>query len=216
MWGRVATVGDFGHGRDDDRVRPGDAKPKVKKPKPGEHPDRKPIARPKPVKTLKDIDVTAYLCATTHDPAGSYLDDLRAYEWIAEGHWALRTIRATLPPGLLAVVDAVYTVPSTPELEDRKRQACEDVTGRALRANTYGKPRREFVRAVVYDWIGAQELAPGAWAKALKVDVKTLHRYRYGRGRWGKGIQDRLDDWLVDAVDNRLRRVMLARGVIAR
>ena len=127
----------------------------------------------------------------------------------------MHVIRATLPPGLLAVVDAVYTVPGTPELEDRKRQACEDVTDRVARAGTYASPPRVYVRAVVYDWIGAQTLEPGAWAKALGVEVKTLRRWRIGRGRWGVGIDSRLDDSLEDAA-SRLRRAMLARGVIAR
>jgi hypothetical protein len=163
---------------------------------------------------LSDFVCSDYLGVLQHDPAGDYLDDLKAYEWVGEGHWTMHLIRATLPPGLLAVVDAVYTVPSTPELEDRKRQALEDVTDRVVRAGTYGGPPRAYVRAVVYDWIGAQTLEPGAWAKALGVEVKTLRRWRIGRGR-GVGIDSRLDDSLEDAA-GRLRRAMLARGVIAR
>jgi hypothetical protein len=155
-----------------------------------------------------------------HDPAGDFADDLKAYEWIAEGHWCMRLVRSTLPPRLMTAVDAVFTVPATYELEQRKHQAREDLISRVMRAGTYGNPPEKFVLAVVTDWMyaydfdpGPTDLDPGAWAKELAVSVKTLHRYRYGRGRWGRGINPMLDDLLLDAVD-LLKPAMRARGLI--
>jgi len=161
-----------------------------------------------------------YLAALEHDPAGDFADDLKAYEWIAEGHWCMKLVRATLPPRMMAAVDAVFTVPANPELEERKHQAREYLVDRAMMANTYGNPPRQFVLAVVTDWMfaydlepGPTDLDPGAWATELAVSVKTVHRYRYGRGRWGAGINPMLDNLLLDAVA-LLKPAMRARGLI--
>lgn len=138
-----------------------------------------------------------------------------AYERIAEGHWCMNLIRDTLDDDLMTAVDAKYTQLGDPLLEVRKYAAVVRLSGMVLRAGVYGPPDYDYTIAAVAEWSGFGALNSEIWAAHLGKTTRTMRNWRYGRGDYGVGIDDRLRVYLSEA-HYQLEIAMAERGLVFR
>ena len=190
VWGRQATIGCFGFGDDDDGVR---RTPKS---------EREKVLEP-------GVNVARFK-RSTHNPFATSW-----YEHIAEASWCMALIRDTLDDDLMTAVDAKYTRLGDPLLEVRKYAAVIRLSGMVLRAGVYGPPDYDYTIATVAEWSGFGALNSEIWAAHLGRTKRTMRNWRYGRGDYGVGIDDRLRVYLGEA-HYQLEIAMSERGLVFR
>lgn len=156
-----------------------------------------------------------------------YWDGLTAWERIAQAAMTLALVQQTLRGARLAAVEAYYTAAKLPVARpDGKPNECSGDANLILRKQgrlialsqrlcglTDGNPDSGYVLAAVGAWAGFNELDDKAWSERLKVHIKTLQRWRIGRGEYGQGITGMLDDWL-DGARRELGGPMREAGLI--
>ena len=193
---------------------------------------------PEALASWADVEVEDVLDYLDGSPSDSWADDLNQYEWLAQAVWTRNAVRGLLCPRLLTTIDARYLVAidpdEVPSADRRKREphywgevrlynaqltqkrtACHRLAGMVAKAGTYGRPDRAYTLDRVHAWAGLESTVDSEWSVALGKDVRTLLRWRTGRGTFGPGIECTLNAWLDDAHE-ALREPMEASGLVVR
>jgi hypothetical protein len=201
-WGRVASAGCFGRGRDDDNVRR-DMEKSIQSDT--VHGFRAYIGGERSIRgfSLKRERKRA--------------SDWSPYDAIIQDAWTMKLIRRVLPEWLMVTLDAKFIIAIEPDPRrrqepaywgearqynlqlSRKRAACHRLAALLSKAATYGPPNRAYTLDRVMHWSGLGRCIDDEWAATLGKDVRTLRRWRRGRGVFAPGIECTLRDWLAEA-----------------
>ena len=165
----------------------------------------------------RDSTFSQYQGGSVRLPSSPYAEGLNAWEKAADAGKVVGLVRRTLSGPVLLAVEAYYlpNEKSDPAVVFRKQYSCSGLIP-YVRLNMKAPPPDGFIASAVGAWAGAVKWTDEdneQWASHLKVSVKTLQRWRFGRQGYTQGMDSMLNDCL-DLARRKLGQPMRDYGLI--